>query len=74
MNARIIVLGLTVCLALLVVIPRIGLASETEKGTNKRSRDKDLYYDHKMVEKAPAKSTKALPALPYTVMSWRPYL
>ena len=74
MKARIIVLGLTVRLALLMIISSVGLANGAENGIYKLPSEQGLQYDHQMVEKAPEKSKSASPALPYTVLSWRPYL
>jgi len=74
MHARLILLGLTVSLALLMTIPSVGLANGTEKGIYKSSSEQGLQYDHQMVEKAPAKSKKATQVWPYTVLSWRSYL
>jgi hypothetical protein len=74
MYTRIIVLSLTISLTLIMAMPSVVLATEPQKTTNKSSIEQGLQYDHKMVEKAPTKSKKDTPVLPYTLVSWRPLL
>jgi hypothetical protein len=74
MYTRIIILGLTISLTLIMATPSVGLATESQKGINKSPIGQGLQYDHKMVEKAPAKRKKESPVLPYIILSWRPLL
>lgn len=69
MNARVIVLSLTVSLTLLMMVPSIGLANGALNLSYKPPSAKSLKYDRQMVEEAPPKNKVGADDFPYTVMS-----
>ena len=74
MNARVIVLSLTVSLTLLVMLPSVGLANEALNLPYQKPSTKSLKYDQQMVEAVPFKNKVSTDVSPYTVLSWRPLL
>ena len=71
MNARIIVLGLTVYLTLLMMVPTAGLANGALNFSYQPPSAKSLQYDRQMVKEAPPKNKVGADVFPYTVLSWR---
>ena len=74
MNARIIVLGLTVSITLMMILQSVGLANETLNLSYQPSSAKSLKYDRQMVKEAPAVNKVSAAVSPYTVVSWRSIL
>ena len=74
MNARLILLGLTVSLTLLLTLPTTGLGSEHLKAINKPTADQGFQYDRQMVEGAPEKKGPQKPVLPCIVLAWESLL
>ena len=72
MYARIIVLGLTISLTLSMAIPSFGLATESQKSTNKSTIEQGFQYDRQMVETTPRKGKKTKSIFPKVLLSWRP--
>lgn len=74
MKTRIIVLGVTVSITIMMMVPGVGMAAEAGNLSYQPSSVKSLKYDRQMVEKAPAKNKVRAGASPYTVLSWRSVL
>jgi hypothetical protein len=55
-----------------MAIPSFGLATESQKSTNKSTIERGFQYDRQMVETAPGKSKKKKKVFPKVLLSWRP--
>ena len=74
MNARVIILCLTVSLTLLMMVPTAGLANGEPNISYQPPSAKSFQYDRQMVKDALTKHKAGAEVFPYTVLSWRPRL